>query len=404
MNSFSILPFILVATLLAPAQSHSIASTVDELRAAIARAKPGTIIQIDPGTYAGGLAFSNIRGEAGKPIVIAAADPKNQPVFKGGGTGLHLSNIEHVELKDLAFDGCTANGLNIDDGGKIDAPSHHVVLKNLKITHIGSKGNQDGIKLSGITDFRVETCVVEQWGAGGSAIDMVGCHRGVIQGSIFMNIGGMNTGGTSNGVQTKGGSSDIAIRKNRFENAGSRAVNIGGSTGRQYFRPALAEPPAAKNTIKAPLYAEARNITVEGNTFIGSDSPIAFVGVDSAVVRFNTIYLPNRWAIRILQETADADFIPCRNGKFTDNIIAFKSTQWSSGGINIGANTEPTSFVFARNVWYCIDSPSAHKPKLPTEEQNGVYGVYPQFRDLAKYDLRLEPNSPVRAYGAEALK
>ncbi|MFN0207483.1 MAG: right-handed parallel beta-helix repeat-containing protein [Planctomycetota bacterium] len=390
-------PLLLLPLLLSPQQSRATVTTVDELRDAVSRAKPGTVIQLAPGTYAGGLAFKNVRGEAGKPVVIEASDPKNPPVVKGGGTGLQLSSVAHVEIRDLAFDGCTGNGLNIDDSGKAESPSHHVVLKNLRITRIGSKGNQDGIKLSGVTDFRVDACVVDQWGAGGSAIDMVGCHRGVIEANTFM-----STAGTSSGVQTKGGSSDITIRKNRFENAGSRAVNIGGSTGRQYFRPALAEKPP--EAIKSPIHVEARNITVEGNTFIGSDSPIAFVGVDAAIVRFNTIYAPNRWAIRILQETADADFIACRNGKFTDNIVAFKSAQWSSGGVNIGANTEPSSFVFARNVWYCLDAPTAHKPKLPADEQNGVYGTNPQFRDPSNGDVRLGPNSPVRAYGAEALK
>ena len=41
----------------------------------------------------------------------------------------------------------------------------------------------------------------------------------------------------ANGVQAKGGSRDITIRRCRFEHAGSRAINIGGSTGRAYFRP-----------------------------------------------------------------------------------------------------------------------------------------------------------------------
>jgi hypothetical protein len=74
-------------------------------------------------------------------------------------------------------------------------------------------------------------------------------------------------------------------------------VNIGGSTGIPYFRPPLDQWPAG-----VPK-SEARNIVVEGNTFIGSLSPICFVGVDGATVRFNTIYKPGKWAFRILQET-----------------------------------------------------------------------------------------------------
>jgi hypothetical protein len=255
------------------------------------------------------------------------------------------------------------------------------------VTDVGPTGNRDGIKLSGLDDFRVEGCVVERWGSGGSAIDMVGCHRGVIENNLFRHTN------ASTGVQAKGGSSQITVRHNRFENAGSRAVNVGGSTGLQFFRPPLKSPP----------HAEARDIRVEGNYFTGSDAPIAFVGVDDAVVRFNTIYRPKRWALRILQETNAPGFVPSRNGEFTDNIVVFRSNEWFEGGVNIGANTAPKTFKFARNFWFCLDSPARSRPTLPTEEANGVYGTDPLFRDAEKGDLRLQPNSPAKKMGADAM-
>jgi len=122
------------------------------------------------------------------------------------------------------------------------------------------------------------------------------------------------------------------IRRNRFEHAGGRAVNIGGSTGLKFFRPPLAA---------SGQYAEARNLRVEGNTFIGSVVPVAFVGVDGALVRFNTIERLGRWALRILQETTAPGFVACRNGEFSDNTILFESMRWSEGGVNIGASTAP---------------------------------------------------------------
>ncbi len=362
--------------------------TVQELRDAVAKAAPGTTISVAAGDYEGGLYFAKVRGEKGKPVVIAGADPKKPPVFKGGGDGIHLSDIEHLELRDLVIEGATGNGLNIDDGGSYETPSHHLVLRGLTIRNIGGKGNQDGIKLSGIDDFRVENCKVEKWGGSGSAIDMVGCHRGVVEGCAFVHDG---SGG--NGVQTKGGCAEIAIRKSRFENAGSRSVNIGGSTGLEYFRPALKEPP----------HAEARDIRVEGCTFIGSDAPIAFVGVDGALVQYNTIYLPKRWAIRILQETTAKGFVACRKGTFTHNLVVFKSDQWSEGGVNVGPNTEPGTFAFEDNHWYCVDAPNRSAPKLPSVEKNGHTGD-PMFRDAEKLDLRLKEGSPAAKHGAEALK
>jgi len=198
----------------------------------------------------------------------------------------------------------------------------------------------------------------------------------------------------STGVQAKGGTSQLAVRRNRFENAGGRAVNIGGSTGRQFFRPPL-KPGEA--------HFEAKDIRVEGNTFIGGGAPVAFVGVDGASVRCNTIYHPKRWAVRILQENRAPDFVPSRNGEFSDNLVAFDSRDWAEGGVNIGSGTAPRTFRFARNWWYCLDEPARSRPKLPVEEAAGVYGKAPMFRDAAHGDVRLQPGETASQVGAEAL-
>lgn len=334
------------------------------LRAAVAAARPGTTILLAEGSYGGGFAFANLRGEPDNPIVLASADPAKPAVFRDAKTGLHLSKPAYVELRDLHFTVLYTNGLNIDDGGKRGGEAHHVVLRRLRVYDIGGGGNEDGIKLSGLSDFRVEQCTVERWGVGGSGIDMVGCHRGEIVDSVFRHT---NPTG-ANGVQAKGGSSAIAIRRNQFLNPGGRGVNLGGSTGRSFFRPAL---------VGNGPHAEARDIRVEGNRFVGAHAPVAFVGVDGAVVRFNRIEIPGRWAIRILQENRAPDFVACRRGQFTDNVVIFEAVRWAEGGVNVGAGTAPETFTFARNWWYCSDRPQRSQPKLPTAETDGVYGRDP---------------------------
>jgi hypothetical protein len=353
--------------LLAGERAHALDVKVNgaaELRSAVAAAKPGTRLLLAGGNYGAGFHFSNLRGEEKQPIVIEAADPKQPPVFRDGNAGMHLSNPAHVELHNLVFTKLAHNGINIDDvGGATNASACSVVLRGLRISDVGGDGNHDGIKLSGIWDFRVTGCTIERWGTrGGSAIDMVGCHRGVIQSNT---IGHNPEPQNCSGVQGKGGTSDIVIRLNRFEHAGGRAVNLGGSTGLKFFRPAL---------IEGGEHAEARNLRVEGNTFIGSAAPVAFVGVDGAVVRFNTIEQPGRWVLRILQETKASGFVPCRNGEFSDNTIVFDSARWGEGGVNIGAGTAPETFKFARNWWYCADNPERSRPRLPTPEVGGIYG------------------------------
>lgn len=345
------------------------------LRLAIERAQPGTEIVIAAGDYRANIHVSDIRGTADKPIVIRGESKSNSPRF----TSWQLSRVKHIVLRDIEFRGSASNGLNIDDGGTF-GESHHIVIERIRVSEL-PQGNHDGIKLSGVQDFRVESCSVERWG--GSAIDMVGCHRGVIQNCTFRS-------GGDNGVQAKGGSTSISIIRCRFEEPGQRGVNLGGSTGRPYFRPLNAT-------------WEAKDLKVEGCTFIGGTAAIAFVGVEGATVRYNTIYCPSRWALRILQETTDPSFVRCRDGKFASNLVAFRRDNWVSGGVNIGPNTAPETFQFANNFWICLDDPGRSRPQLPTPESNGVYGVDPQFVSPERKDFAVHPNSPARHVGAHAL-
>lgn len=373
--------------LAAPAPTPVVVRVRDtgQLRRALSSATPGTQILLAPGTYDGGLHVTGVEGAEGRPIVVAAADPRNPPVISGGGTGLHLVQPAHLELRDLVVTGARSNGINIDDGGTFATPAHHIVLSGLAVRNIGPDGNRDGIKLSGLDHFRVERCTIERWGSGGSGIDMVGCHEGVIEACTFRH--GDQEGGS--GVQAKGGSRDVTVRRSRFEHAGHRAVNLGGSTGLRFFRP------------KVQGY-EAKGITVEGCVFVGSQVPIAFVGVDGATVRFNTIYRPTAWVLRVLQETRAEGFVPSRNGVFTDNLIVFRSAELRTH-VNIGSGTAPETFRFARNLWYCEDNPARSRPSLPSTETEGVYGKDPGLTDPASGDFGVESGGPAEGIGAHVL-
>ena len=169
----------------APGAAAVTVADTDGLRRALAEAVPGTTIRIAPGTYRGGLSARGLRGEPGRPIILAAADPGRPPVFEGGDSGLHLSDPAHVELHDLVVAGPAATASTSTTAAPPTRPAHHVVLRGLVVRDIGPAGNRDGIKLSGVDDFRVEGCTVERWGERGSGIDMVGCHRGEVVGCTF---------------------------------------------------------------------------------------------------------------------------------------------------------------------------------------------------------------------------
>jgi hypothetical protein len=371
------------------------------LRAALAAAAPGHTITLAPGAYTGGLSTSNLQGTPTAPITITAADLDKPPLIKGGGSAFHLTDAAHVTISHLIIESATGNGINIDDGGSYDTPAHHITLTHLTIRDIGpagSRGNCDGIKLSGVDDFTIDRCTIEKWGSGGSGVDMVGCHRGRIAHSTFRHT----DEGAANGVQAKGGSEAITIEHCLFDHAGQRALNLGGSTGQQYFRfknggtgvpPVRNEDGGTGVPPVVPSRFEARYITVEDCTIIGSLATIAFVGVDGAVVRHNTIYRPRKWLIRILQETRDPAFIPCRDGAFTDNLIIFRSEEMATA-VNVGPDTAPDSFTLARNAWYCEDDPARSRPRLQLRETESRYGVDPLLADPSNGDLTTKPESP----------
>ena len=178
-----------------------------------------------------------------------------RPVIEGGADAMHLVRPRYVVIHDLEIRNQTANGLNVDDGSEYANPdaARYLVFRNLYIHDIGSGGNQDCLKLSGLNDYFVLDSRFARCGGGGSgsAVDHVGCHRGLLARNLLEDLQG-------NGIQSKGGSEDIEIRWNRVNNGGQRGVNLGGSTGTEFFRPPLT---AGSNF-------EARNIRAIANVFV----------------------------------------------------------------------------------------------------------------------------------------
>lgn len=345
--------------------------TLPELRQALDSATAGTVIEILPGTYRGSFFLKDLHGRPEAPIVITGADRANPPVFEGGsGEGLKVSNSSYLKFSDIVFRGFSGNGINIDDGGKVDQPTHHIVLDSIRIENIGPKGNIDALKMSGVDHFILRNLHIEGWG--GSAIDLVGCHNGVIENSRFMHRKGYRT---ANGIQIKGGSRSVLVQNNHFVNAGARAVQIGGLTGLRYFRPSVQN-------------YEAKDIIVAGNTFVGGEAQIAWVTAQDSHVHHNLFYLPQKWLARILQESEDSRFLSCRRGLFENNLVILDEKVWRI--LSVGKSTMPESFVFRANVWN--RSEKAVKAALPATETSGVYELIPELRVMPSG--RLEPVSP----------
>jgi hypothetical protein len=355
-----------------------------DLRYALSIATPGTEIRIGTGRYRLNVYADKLQGTAEAPIVIYGANPASPPQFEG--VRWQLVRPRHLTLRDITITNAGGESLNIDDGGSADEPATDVTLERIVIRDNTPQGNRDGIKLSGLDKFRIVDCQIAGWGTGGSGIDMVGCHNGVIERCRVKGNFAADANVGANGIQMKGGSSDIVVRRCSIENAGARGLNIGGSTGRAFFRPADAN-------------FEAKDITVEDCLIQGGLAAVAFVGVDGALVRHNTILFPRQQVIRILQETTEPNFVPSRNGQFERNLILFRDEELREL-CNIGSNTAPQTFRFAENYWHNPSNPERTERfvRLPVAEVKPVFGPDPQGT-LKDGVFSLAEGSPAEGYG-----
>ncbi len=343
--------------------SDIIVTNETEFSSALSSAGDGDRILLAPGSYNGGFFQSDLTG-----VTIRSQFINNPATIIGGTNAIQLSDATRVTIEHLTLQGQTGNGLNIDDGGSFNTPSTNITIRNLTVRDMNANGNNDGIKLSGVTGFTIDNVRVLNWGAGGSAVDMVGSHNGLIQDSHFKHD---SIGATGTGVRPKGGSKNITIRANRVElpNGKGRAIQAGGSTTTQFFR-----------FIDGDSDYEANGIRVEGNVVVGGSSSFSFVNIDGGNFHHNYAHRPDDWFIRILNENSGNDIVDTKNGFLADNYMVFNDTASEfNRAVNIGLETKPETFTFLRNQWYNIADPGNSQPSLPSQETDGIYGVLPPF-------------------------
>jgi len=341
------------------------------IRLACSAALPGDTILIVDEILQDASTVSDLRGREDAWITITGNGPSRTQI--SGGRGLQFSKPAYVRIENLRMDGQTGNAINIDDGGTLTEPAHHVAVHNVHFTGMASSGNIDYLKLSGLDSFAVTSVRMENGAAGGSGIDMVGCHHGEISGSWFGSMG-------SNAIQAKGGTRFITITRNTFVEAGQRAINLGGSTGLAFFRPQ-----------NAPH--EAADLLVSSNVFIGGATPFAYVGCERVHCVNNTIIRPSRWIFRVLQETVDPQrFVACGNNVFRNNCVVFDAQVTTH--VNVGANTAPETFTLEHNLWFNLSDASRSAPTLPVAESNAIHGVDPLLQTSATALVGIDPTSP----------
>jgi hypothetical protein len=360
------------------ANSGTRASPYRTVQRAMQGATQGTEVVLLAGTYPALGNVSNLTGTMQNPIKIRG---EGEVIVNAtaGPTGLSMSDPRYVVIENLIIQNSPIHGMNIDDGGSYATPGEYLVLREIDFRNIGSGNNNDCLKISGINRFHIEGGSFENCNMG-EAIDMVGCHDGIVTGNLFRNI-------PQHAVQAKGGSENILFHGNIFRDIAGHALNLGGSTDPTLFRPITAT-------------SEGIRIRAVANIIERALAPAAFIACRSCEFTQNTVISPNRWPIRILQGGSDGQSFPSRDGFVYNNIFVFQSSRVSTF-VNIGVGTNPETFSFANNLWFSTDNANFAGPNLGEAgpELNSIIQQNPNFRNLAGGDYRLQTGSSAIAVG-----
>jgi hypothetical protein len=351
-------------------------NSVGALKAALHKAKPGDTVRVAPGTYRPRRGkvfwFGHLKGELGKPITIRAADPDDRPVFKGGSECFQLTRCTNVVVDGIIADGADVNNLQFDFCKRL-------VVMNCVSRDMTSKGNNrncDGIKMPGCDDFLIYKCEVVRWGTGGSAIDMVGCRKGLIARCRFSFP--KMTRGSANCTQPKSGTHNIGIYKNLFDDASLRAVQFGGAGKPMHL---------GKGKKQSGLDQVAM-----GNVIVGGECAVVYACTTRTVFEYNTVVKPTKYLVRILKE---GDYGPMSDNVLARNLIVYDPPITFQQN---GRGTRPEAVSWVENYWYNVGAPAKSLPALKPPVTASEGGADPKLDE----DFVPAEDSPAAGYGAHA--
>lgn len=339
------------------------ADSVQSLGAALRRARPGDRVLVAPGTYRAAASnrktfyAGDIKGAEGKPITITAADPQRPPVFEGGSENFQLSNCRYIIVDRIHTRAATVNNFQFD-------VCEHIIISNCVSSDIADKGNCDGIKMPGCADFLIYNCQVRNWGTEGSAIDMVGCARGLIMKSRFSFP--RVDGWTANGVQGKGAGQRIGVYQCRFDDASFRAIQFGGTSVASFHG---RKPQPGKRG------HAAYDMAAMGNVIHSGEAPVAYASAADCVFAYNTIVNPRKYILRVLKE---GPFDPQRGNTFTRNLIVYGQI---GQVLNTSGNEPADAVTLSENYWYNPLSASKSIPQRGVKLKDPAGGLNPQLDD-----------------------
>ena len=361
------------------------------LTKAVAAATPGTAIRIKPGTYDTALYTNDLHGTEENPIWIGGIPGQERPVLTSEKGAITINRGSYIIIHDLEVTGSEIHGIHVNDGGDNNnfEAAHHFIFRNIYNHEIGDSC----FKFAGLNYSWLFDCEVERSHIGGresAAIDSVGCHYNTVAYNYIHDVLGI-------GVSFKGGSYEADIFANLFVNIGTSAVNMGQTTGDDFFRPSLKKD--------GTMY-EAHDIRTYSNIFIGGESSFSFICATNCYAVNNTVIMPRSFLFRVLN-TDEADSRKLANaGSPHDNTIANNIFYYGDSlrdPMNVGGKTSPATFVVQNNIFYFVNRPGNMPWNYERDFSQAINTLTsdPLFENIQDNNFALKADSPALSAGTD---
>ncbi len=326
--------------------------SIEDLKAAIDSAQPGTRIEIAPGNYATRLTFTaENSGTPEKPILVTSRDGLGSVIIDGAGATItiKLAGASHIKLSGLEITGGGYHGVFLDKGSQEITIEGNRIYDNIATAPLNSHAEVKGSSTKGVRPAKVVIRdneifhTIHPPGGNFQGIDCNRCDDFHIVGNYIHDINAPTEQSYSyfdrgSCIQMKSGSSNTIIERNVIE-----ACNIGIVYGGE--------------GLESPEHIGG---IVRNNIIIDSvEMAIAVVNVDGGKIYNNTLF---------------------NNG---ESIRVARDIRFSPSVANVDAQN---------NI---LDHPIREEDGLSISKQNNfVVGKNSQiFVSAAKGDFRLAPKA-----------
>lgn len=260
-------------------------STPEEVRAAVARARPGDVIVLAPGTYrfAERPVDVNQAGQADAPIVLRAERPGSVHVEFDLVEGFRVS-APYWRFEDLEIRGVCAEDSTCEHAFHVVGAARHFSAVNNTIVDFNAHfkiNGQDGHFPDGglIASNTLTNTHARDTSNPVNLIDLVAASGWTIRGNLIEDFAKLQGNGVSFGAYAKGAGSANVFEHNvvwcehKLHGQGGQRVGLslgGGATGAPFCRDSKCISEQQGSTIRGNLVASCSDVGIYLNSAAGS--------------------------------------------------------------------------------------------------------------------------------------